>query len=341
MRRLLESARPSLRKVPYYGLVFLSIALLGCNPPPPPEVIAVRITQAPVMDGEIDSLWDSVPVTSVGIEGGKTGIIDVQIQAAYTDSHLYFLCRWPDDTESVVKQQWQRDGIVWTQNHEDEDRFSVLFPIGNARAQFAKNGCKRYCHDDFMATKLPNERADIWHWKAARTNPVGRVDDKYLVYATAAANDGGRRGDERDKIMKRIGELSIEAGHYVKNIDAAAAQPAFMHNRGKNIADPRFLLIEDAVPFDPESDVDTVPGYVIGPHQGSRGDIAGKGVYAKGGWTLELGRALDTGHEDDVVFELSRRYPFGIAVMNNMAGEEHSWSPKVIWLKFQTLPTPQ
>ena len=317
--------------------VALGLSLWACSPASPPELVAVPGTTPPTLDGKVDAVWSDAPLTQVPIQGGTIGEITVQMQALYTDSHIYLLCRWPDSTESVGKQQWLGDGISWQQDKDaDEDRLCLLFPMGSTRARFAREGCKRYCHDDFMATKQTDERADMWHWKSVRSNPVGQLDDKHLVYATAAANDGGRRGDAREKVMREIGDQTVEVSHYVSNVNAAAAQPAFMHAPEKSIADTRHLLAEDAVPFDPDANLETVPGYLVGAHIGSRGDVQTIGVHSNGEWILEVKRALDTGHDDDVLFEPVRDYPFGLAVMDNVGGDKHSWAKQPITLKFST-----
>ncbi|MBI3950839.1 MAG: hypothetical protein HY314_10350 [Acidobacteria bacterium] len=40
-----------------------------------------------------------------------------------------------------------------------------------------------------MQTKNPDGRAELWHWKAARSNPLGYADDQKA--APERANDSG------------------------------------------------------------------------------------------------------------------------------------------------------
>ena len=42
---------------------------------------------------------------------------------------------------------------------------------------------------------------DLWHWRAARSNPIGRADDQHVIALNFVPNDGngsddgGRKGD--------------------------------------------------------------------------------------------------------------------------------------------------
>ncbi|TES90549.1 MAG: ethylbenzene dehydrogenase, partial [Anaerolineales bacterium] len=79
---------------------------------------------------------------------------------------------------------------------------------------------------------------------------------------------------------------------------------------------------------------DEVPGIVISPINGDRGDISGKGTYSDGKWTLEFGRKLNTGSEYDVQFDdLTKGYFFGPAVFDN-AQVNHSWGNGAYELRF-------
>ena len=66
----------------------------------------------------------------------------------------------------------------------------------------------------------------------------------------------------------------------------------------------------------------------------SRFDVKATSRYGDGGWTLMLYRKLDTGHEDDVVFNAVKRYSFAMAVFDN-SGSDHSKATKALILKFE------
>jgi signal transduction histidine kinase len=66
----------------------------------------------------------------------------------------------------------------------------------------------------------------------------------------------------------------------------------------------------------------TVPGFILERPIGSRGDIDAKGVWRDGAWSVELRRKLNTTHEDDVQFDTTKLYRFGVAISDNTGGFE-------------------
>ena len=66
---------------------------------------------------------------------------------------------------------------------------------------------------------------------------------------------------------------------------------------------------------------------------GSRSDVKAIGQYADGGWTVMLYRKLDTGHDDDVVFNPRKEYSFAMAVFDD-SGDDHSKATHAMILRF-------
>src|SRR3990170_6774042 len=62
----------------------------------------------------------------------------------------------------------------------DEDRLAIFWNINDSVRGFNIGGCAMLCHGDRMHTNEPDEKADEWHWKVARTNPAGYADDKFI-----------------------------------------------------------------------------------------------------------------------------------------------------------------
>ena len=190
---------------------------------------------------------------------------------------------------------------------ESEDRVFLMFPIVDAEANYTPlgAGCAMYCHanldQDFpwqnytgdgvarMGTNLAGDMADIWHWKAARTEPSGHVDDKWLDFATGTSN--GRKSD---------GGSSAYSGNPL-----VSGVPTWMHLTGLSYTGDA-LMAADAVPF---SGVplagDELPAVVSGVPSGSRADVETAASFdpVSGTWTLELRRLRDTGNADDHSFE--------------------------------------
>jgi len=200
---------------------------------------------------------------------------------------------------------------VWTYNAADktwkqsgnEDRVYFLF---NINATDFDGGCAVYCHignsnwdisEDKMGTNNPGEIVDVWHWKAARTNPKDHADDKHWVDLTQG-KEITYEGEK--KVTTRLADSG--SGFYSDN--KAAGLPKYMHKDGPG-ANVDFLFEADAVAFDSNanwSDGDTIPGYVLKDGADSRADVIAVAMYANGTWVVEFHRSLIIDNPDDFKF---------------------------------------
>ncbi len=163
---------------------------------------------------------------------------------------------------------------------------------------------------------------DLWHWRAARSNPVGVADDQFV--AAGRISDGGR-------------------GMYTTNWDGANRQPARMFDPARNNGRPAFrwddlmqgrigqdavaaLTADNSVPFDPNhawQEGDTIPRRLLRAPQGSRGDIgvAGQARWANGEWDVTLRRRMDTGHpQEDKIIRDGGVYQAAFAIHREATG---------------------
>ena len=60
---------------------------------------------------------------------------------------------------------------------------------------------------------------------------------------------------------------------------------------------------------------------------GSLADVRGKGIHDGTAWTLEMSRAFDTGHSDDVTLHAGETIRCAIAVLDDELYWRHSVSP--------------
>jgi hypothetical protein len=128
--------------------------------------------------------------------------------------------------------------------------------------------------------------ADVWFWKACRTNLEGYFDDKQH-FLTA---------EEFQKSLK----LTAKDGHvgYLRRIGDQGRQASREH-------------------FPSEFKSQYQPRYAPQVPVGSRGDVHGKGQWVQGYWTLELERLLNTGHDDDLSMQVGNQYLFGVSCYEN------------------------
>lgn len=293
------------------------------------------LTAVKVSNGELNAaadFWEGSPILeapTINAEDPDTGVgPTIMLQAAYDNTYIYVRAEWLDSTESVLKNAWTWDGKSFEKSG-NEDRIMFLFPI-TTNPEFSSKGCAAACHNTadntdewWMGSDSEDVRYDAWHWKAARTNPVGYADDKWW----------GPQLDPDDIESSRHGD-SKEGSHYSDNRNEEKTAPLFM-----NGADPSsvFIILGSEVVIDTSllTPGDVVPGYTINRPGGSRGDIDAVGFWNNGRWVVTLRRLLDTGNADDVIFLPPKAVPFGISIVDNGGGLPHTVGPDVIVLEWK------
>ena len=290
-----------------------------------------RVNSVPT--GLEDAVWGKAKGIIVPFEGKEKFAgqkATVSTKAVYTGDDIYFLFKWSDSTKSVTKGAWEFDGEKWIHQKGNEDRVSLLFEI-NRINNFATKGCAIVCHvpqgaanakDGKFGTTSAAEKGDLWHWKAARTDPAGFADDTWLTQISA--KKGGRKSD-------------AGGGGDQKNITSDKSKPKYMLAPGKKLNQDGILLASHAVGIANYAlfkTGDTVTYRMPKMPAGSRADIKAVSRYADGGWTVMLIRKLNTGNEDDAAFNPRKKYNFAMALFDD-SGDEDSYDSEVVALKFK------
>ncbi len=271
--------------------------------PPPPEkklepepaqyLSAKKLdkTAAPLIDGAADEkAWGKAAPHSFTVRGAS-GTFTVTMSALWENDRVYFLVQWPDRDENAEHHPW-----VWS---EEEKQYSVGKEVEDALAlQFSRDGKLGDC----MLSGESRE-ADLWFWRAARTNPVGAAEDGTLIVST-----------------ERLAGASF---YKAKN-----KRTVWVRDKRDAGTAPYKSQVVDA--FEGEK----VHRYVPREPSGSVADVEAKGRWKNGQWTVELARALDTGDEADLVFKSGREHHFTAAVFNKRERSEHSTS-KELMLKLE------
>ncbi|MCL5318134.1 MAG: ethylbenzene dehydrogenase-related protein [Thaumarchaeota archaeon] len=306
---------------------------------------ATHTIATPSLDGAVDPVWLKAPPLVVQVKNGANlanGSTTVQMRALYSKDTLYILAQWTDPTQSSRRTPWQMQANgTWKQlvpagenNLYYEDKAAILWSINNTIAGFDKTGCAVTCHPGEtklygnMYTPAAGQVGDMWHWKSVRTGPVGQVDDQYLDstrFNATTSPEAGRKSDPKT------------AGGYADNVNAAKNGPKYGLPNNQP-APPYFIFDSQKVPIDASKYKagDEVPGIVIAPLVGDRGDIKAGMIWKDGVWTLEISRKLVTGSKYDVQFSsLTGNYFFGFAVFDN-AQVRHAWTDVPLKLVFQS-----
>jgi hypothetical protein len=132
--------------------------------------------------------------------------------------------------------------------------------------------------------------ADVWFWKTCRTNPAGYADDKIQYLNT-------HPGQKAKEILSKSGKKM-----YLQRLG----------DKGKSTYKSKILIDHQG---------DKISRYEIREPSDSRADIKAKGVWKDGQWIIEFGRKLNTGHKDDVQFDLKQSYQLGVS-RYEIAGRE-------------------
>jgi hypothetical protein len=306
------------------------------------DLVSQKVISAPRLDGSgSDAVWKNAPEFKVQAKDGP----ELSFRSVYTSDRVYMLISWLDETESVKKKMWRYDGEKWATLKEqrvyepkptnsDEDRLSIHWSINDSIKSFAEKGCLVLCHDSGsfskresrMSTDSPTELADQWHWKAARTNPIGYLDDKWMDNKILTAVQESDLHERRE--AAHHGDAKGEGNLNYADNKTDDGKPKFMHR--DSTGSSYFLKKEDVILIDYLKATfkkgDTIPGYVLARPRGSRGDVDAQGVWKDGRWTLEIGRSLvTTDKEHDVQFDdLKKTYYFGIAVFDNDGSNVHT-----------------
>ena len=232
-------------------------------------LIAVKVTSAPVIDGAAeDSIWQAAPSI---VTQDKVANIPITLKTVYTDKELFILVQFPDPDESRTHKPWIWDASskFYKVGNEIEDVFSLKWIMEPKTADLSIFGDSPHV-------------ADVWFWKACRSDPAGYADDK-------------------------IDRLTLEGQKDAVKLISRSGKVMYLH-RGEDVGDAASRS-NIAVDYTEKK----VPRFIPQKPTGSRADIRAKGVWKEGKWTIELGRVLDTGNADDVQFQGPGPYLFGVS----------------------------
>jgi hypothetical protein len=244
-----------------------------------------KIDSVPVIDGVADeSVWTQTEtITTLDFSSQRP----IELRSFHDGQTIYVLAKYPDAAASVTHKSWFWDFAekVYKPGMDREDMLIL---------KWLMTGDSLY----LAADKVAPHTADVWFWKAARTNPSGYVDDKIDSVLAEDSKDAAKlKSDQYGTLyLYRRGDKG----------DCAYTEDMVFEYRGQCIA-----------------------GFALAMPTGSRADIRGKGVWKDGFWTIEMSRKLNTGNDDDIAFASGGKYRFA-ATLYEMAGSginKEWWQP--------------
>ncbi len=163
--------------------------------------------------------------------------------------------------------------------------------------------------EEIQKVKAAGGFVDLIQWRAHRTNPVGGVDDGYVL-------------DWR--------HFDAGKNHFASNMDGQTKQPKYMYDAGKfgakaltagDFGKKEQFLVKggNAVPFDPKAgwkEGDILPQYYLSAAEaaGSAADNKGSGIWRDGMWTVVVVRPLGLANADDKALKAGGVYNVGFAI---------------------------
>lgn len=215
----------------------------------------------------------------------------VTLKAGVFGDEVFFYSEWEDSTEDTLHKPhvWDEAQQKYVEGSQREDRFAL---------EFAMDG-------DYDANWFSGKefKADMWNWKAGRTNPIGIAHDKMTIISKQTMPESYKA------------TLPDGAELFIQRPSDANREPYIAKRYFKKQQDimPKYLPMEKALPP-------------------SAADVKAKGVWQNGKWHLEQSRKLDTQFNDDVRFVLGKSLAGAIAVFDHDDNERHFTSTT---LRFQ------
>ncbi len=247
---------------------------------------APSIDHAITLDGDMGD-WDGIAGTTVPLTG-KGGVDSVELRAAVHGDMIYVLAVWEDSSKDILHKpyKWDEGSKSYKKTKQMEDRFAISLRMSG----------------EFSANKIGGSLfvADVWHWKASRSNPAGLAHDK----------------------MWKVSDEPFKKGKEFKTEDGKTVYVGRMSDAGDRLYKP--------LKYDAKQD-DVMPRYQVNmTAQGSIADVRAKGVWRDGRWYLEMARKLDTGHADDAVIPAAGKIEIAVAAFNHVSDGKHSVSEKLV-----------
>ena len=233
------------------------------------SLVATRTAAAPQIDGdEADACWQqagSVIVHDV------VANIDIVLKAVHDGENIYMLAEYPDADESRLHRAlvWKPELKSYQNGPTREDALVLKWSMSGTDADLTLKSDRPY-------------RADIWYWKAHRTDHAGFADDKIQHYTTTRDKKSLLLLSKSGKVFYLLRKGDSGASAYKPKLQTAYTE-------------------------------DQVAKYDLVTPEGSRADVRAKGHWQDGRWVIEFARKLDTGHDDDLQMALDGHYRFGVS----------------------------
>jgi hypothetical protein len=305
-----------------------------------------RVAKEPVIDGKADDpVWAHAERFTVPLAYGP--VKEATLKAVYTEKEVFLLVSWPDPTRDDQHHPWIWDEKAgrYVEGSQVEDALLVSFEAG---CEWTPSLLSGYTYD-----------FDGWHWLAARTNPLGQAVDAYghthtvprpnfVKYTARATNSTWQTKFEYfdpapalltapwQELERLYRFVPMSKDVWVRyGPDNERRPPPFAERIPAPKADPQVKPASQAAHAAP-TPPRVVPQFRPVKLTGDAGEVAAKGHWADGRWTVEYRRVLETPGRTahDVIF--SRVTQFSIHVFDHTERVDEVSESGRLWLRFKS-----
>lgn len=279
------------RLLPFWPLLFWTPVALASDPAEAPRVIRVVPLKAPpTLDGNLEE-WNTLA------EPGAWQSVEV----------------FPALKDDTLNETGDKGVMMMGGVHGDTIYFAFRWPDDSESVAYKSWRWQRNKYirgkerDDMLAIRFHMDgdydvcmlsdktyRVDVWKWSAGRSNLVGLAEDMTHMISKTPVEDAAEYGEGKDTI-------------YIKKLKDNG-EPFFDNTHPSATKGEEFLPGVEMKPVIPSSLT----------------DVAAKGAWVENHWSLELSRKLNTGHDDDMIFQPGQKVAGAIAIFNKGYAEHKS-----------------
>lgn len=284
------------------------------------------------VDGKGDEIqWKNATEVMIPLYFGKTEVASVT--ALYDDKGVFLRVRWPDANKDDEHHPWVWNAELadYVEGPQVEDSVLLSFEAG---CEWTPSLLSGYIYD-----------FDAWHWLAARSDPLGQaldlygnVQDRKLGNANFGVHPRRNPDDHWQLKFTENHDVNFNAGWnelnrvYIWQPVAETVHIKAVPDGGRR-SPPYYELLPAPVNA-PVNEEQTYPQYSPLRLTGSAGEVAAKGHWEDGYWTVEFRRDLDTPdqHIYDTIF--NRLVQFSVHVFDNTDQLNESSESGRLFLQF-------
>lgn len=285
-----------------------------------------------VIDGVADeAVWLQAEEVEVPLSFGT--VKQAWVKALYSNEDVFISVRWPDATEDRLHRPW-----TWDVN---EKRFKEGPQIEDSMFLSFEAGCE---WDPSLLGGYSYD-FDAWHWLAARSDPLGQALDLYGNVRTRDNKLPGfgaykSRVTKSDWILKFIENQDVDLNADWNELDRIYMKSSItddlwvraVPDGGKDA--PPFVEQLPAPSSEPTDFDKMYPQFNPVKLDGEAAEVAAKGRWKDGYWTVEFQRARETpvGHIYDTIF--NRLVQFSVNVFDHTERLDQASESSRLFLQF-------